>query len=311
MKKLNYFGLLCICSLAGCANQFSVYRPLDTSQGQGALIDIKQRAIVVTKRGADTVVCAEPSPDAMAAYAAELSANIKNAGGATAELTANTREAAAYIGYRTSSIQLLRDSMYRNCEAYASGAIEKAEYALLLRRDQRYMAALLGIESLSQVKGSSSLSIGTTNAPAKDSGSSASTDSTAGTDAKAKAAGAAPSKPSVDTGSNANTNGSAAATVETVQAIKEIVFKLVEFEDSPALCFNVLTQSSVKPADEVRSYCNFVLSNIVTHNQKVEVDMAACNAKPSEAEKAACKKNVSSKLGLFNVVKPIDLGNSK
>jgi hypothetical protein len=135
---------------SSCANMTSIYRELDTSQGKGALIDIKQRAIIsgkvdtiengeVTKT--NYVVCAEPSPDAMSALSAAIASDKLG-------LAGSLQEGAAFVGLRTQSIQLLRDAMYRYCEMYMNGGISKSQYQLLLRRNQRYMVALLAIEQL-------------------------------------------------------------------------------------------------------------------------------------------------------------------
>ncbi|MDZ4399084.1 hypothetical protein [Hydrogenophaga sp.] len=137
--------------LQGCANPMSIYRPLDTASGTGALIDIKQRAIVAGKRPDPTtgtpmnVVCTEPSPDALASYAAELAAKSDKAG---AELGAAVREGAAFVGLRTSSIQLLRDQLFYSCLSFMNGAIDKSQYELMSRRYQRQVVALMAIEQL-------------------------------------------------------------------------------------------------------------------------------------------------------------------
>lgn len=112
--------------LAGCANFNSVHRDFNISNGNGALIDIKQRAIIAsvvkTKKSdnteiTETRVCAEPSPDSLSAYAAELAAKADN-GQVAAGLSAAFQESSAFVGLRTQSIQLLRDASYRLCESY-------------------------------------------------------------------------------------------------------------------------------------------------------------------------------------------------
>lgn len=167
MKKFSAFKITAYASLAlilaGCANTNSIYRPLDTINGTGALVDMKQRAIVVNERmvtepaenasGTPTkykqrVVCAEPSPDALSAYAAELAGNVDNPSNIGANFKMASREAAAFVGQRTSSIQILRDSMYRVCENYANGGMEAEHYELMMRRYQRLAVAMMAIEQL-------------------------------------------------------------------------------------------------------------------------------------------------------------------
>ena len=147
--------IVCIINLAGCsANHNSIYRDLNTSAGTGALVDIKQRAIVAGERKGKSstetrnVVCAEPSPDSLSAYAAEIAAKDDTGKGVSGEVAAAFQESAAFVGLRTQSIQLLRDAMYRSCEAYLNGAISEAQYSVLARRYQKHAIALLAIESL-------------------------------------------------------------------------------------------------------------------------------------------------------------------
>ncbi|HET7730610.1 MAG TPA: hypothetical protein VFK48_11315, partial [Usitatibacter sp.] len=146
----------------GCANLNSVYRPLDTGEGRGALIDIKQRAIIAAKPatpGGKNVVCAEPSPDALSAYAAQIAAEASVPDKAAAQLAASFQEGSSFVGLRTQSIQLLRDALYRLCEGYANGALNELQYDILMRRYQKYMVALLGIEQLAGVVRSPAVTI--------------------------------------------------------------------------------------------------------------------------------------------------------
>ncbi|EGQ8022024.1 hypothetical protein RAL01_000614 [Vibrio vulnificus] len=141
-------GLTMLISLSGCGNLNSIHRNFDVSDGNGALIDIKQRAILVSKTSdsSQPIVCAEPSPDALSAYAAELGVQIPQKVG----VATSSQEASAYTGLRTQSIQLLRDGMYRLCEAYMGGAIDSGMYGILIRRYQKNMVALLAVEQLTQ-----------------------------------------------------------------------------------------------------------------------------------------------------------------
>ncbi len=159
-------------SLSACGNFFSVHRDFSPSNGTGALIDIKQRAIIVTKNKKDEVVektigdgkttkttktthdvsvCAEPSPDAMSAYAGELAGKLNLSGDKAVEMAQAMRESAAFTGLRTQSIQLLRDSMYRLCEARMNQSVSQSEYEIMMRRSQKHMVALLAIEQLTGV----------------------------------------------------------------------------------------------------------------------------------------------------------------
>ena len=156
MRAMCLLVLATLASLEGCGNLNSVYRNFNVDDGTGAMVDIKQRAVIASRQvsGAGptaisrTIVCSEPSPDALSAYAAELAAEANIPGEVTARLAAASQESASFIGLRTQSIQLLRDSLYRLCEGYMSGALKSADYDILMRRYQKYMVALLGIEQL-------------------------------------------------------------------------------------------------------------------------------------------------------------------
>ncbi|MGJ7490219.1 hypothetical protein [Variovorax sp. ZT4R33] len=152
--------------LSGCANFNSIHRMLDTSTGKGALVDAKQRAILVGNRveasssgvAMQRVICPEPSPDALAAYAAEIAATSEKVG---AQLAASFQESAASIGVRTSSIQLLRDQISYNCIDYMNGASSKEQHDLRARRAQKHTVALMAIEQLTGAVRAPSVTIST------------------------------------------------------------------------------------------------------------------------------------------------------
>jgi len=155
--KRMIFLLVSLLLITSCANWTSIHRKLNVNDGKGALIDIKQRAIIVNENKHKTdgspyepkfVVCAEPSPDSMSALSATIAGEADISGEAKLGLASSLQEGAAFVGLRTQSIQLLRDQMFRFCEMYLNGAIDKSQYQLLQRRNQRYMVALLAIEQL-------------------------------------------------------------------------------------------------------------------------------------------------------------------
>ena len=141
----------------GCANWTHAYRDFDVDDGSGAVIDIKQRAIIASKRYNEdtgrimTMVCAEPSPDALSALSAQLAAEADVPSQVSARLAGAFQEQAAFVGLRTQTIQLLRDEMYRLCESFLNGSLNQNQYDMLLRRYQKYMVALMAIEQLTGV----------------------------------------------------------------------------------------------------------------------------------------------------------------
>lgn len=132
------------CTTVG--NLTSIYRTPDLDNGRSIVMDAEQWAVLNHDDG--DIVCAMPSPDAMAAAAASGSLSIDNAGGTSGGGAAAIGESAASIGLRTQSIQLLRDALYRMCESYANGGMDGIEYGIMMRRFQSSMVAILAIEQL-------------------------------------------------------------------------------------------------------------------------------------------------------------------
>lgn len=147
---------------ASCANWNSIHRQSDLTATETQIIsvDAKQRHLVSvfrpeldTEGGIDPakskrIICAEPSPDVFSVYSAALEANAGKAEELQAALKLATGETGATIGLRTESIQLLRDAMYRLCEAYAADGIEKKDYVSLLSKYQKSMVSLIAIAQL-------------------------------------------------------------------------------------------------------------------------------------------------------------------
>ena len=130
-------------------------------------LDARQRIVVVGKRldtrpvkmpdGTTvnkeferTVICAEPSPDAIVAQATIL-AGRAGSGEAAAAVAAGLSEGAGSIGLRTQSIQLLRDGYYRICEAYLNGAISDNAYKTIVEQIDQFMIVLVAIEAVTGV----------------------------------------------------------------------------------------------------------------------------------------------------------------
>lgn len=170
MKLITLTAALCL--LTGCANLTHYTKTQTTATGPGVtqkttFIDAKQRAIItsvkkdVSSNTYQTISCAEPSPDALSALSAANNLSIDK-GDLTAGGSNALTESAGSIGLRTQSIQLMRDSMYRLCEAYQSGAIDAPAYENLSRRFQSSMVAILAIEQLTGVVRPPAIALGGT-----------------------------------------------------------------------------------------------------------------------------------------------------
>ena len=153
-------SLICLATaalaLTGCANINTQSREFAGHQATAKTVDASQRAIFSVNKTfikdgkltkSWTAFCAEPSPDALVAYATSFGVSAAVAGKAL-DVAASQVQAAASIGLRTQTIQLLRDGMYRLCESYASGSIDDDEMAMLQRRYQNMMIGLLAIEQI-------------------------------------------------------------------------------------------------------------------------------------------------------------------
>lgn len=150
-------------ALQGCASltHYNAVRDLEGVPGERSevlLMDAKQRLAYPTRHEflnekgevieRFRAFCAEPSPDALSNLAAQFGAKVSVAAKADGSINGGFAEGAANIGLRTTSIQILRDITYRQCEAYANGGISRLGLETLQRRFQSTMVALLSIEQL-------------------------------------------------------------------------------------------------------------------------------------------------------------------
>ena len=101
------------------------------------------------------VTCAEPSPDVATAISQSFGVGLTAAGkepksSIEAELAASVAssnaQSVAQLGERLATIQMLRDGLYRACEAYANGAITPTTYTLIVSRIDDLMVTLLSTE---------------------------------------------------------------------------------------------------------------------------------------------------------------------
>ncbi|MHB8057450.1 MAG: hypothetical protein ACYDHC_06100 [Desulfuromonadaceae bacterium] len=271
---------------SGCANLNSVHRALDINEGKGVLIDIKQRAIIVKNRTVNgktvPVVCAEPSPDSLSAYVSALSGNVDVYSKVSVGLESQIQENALYVGLRTQSIQLLRDFLYRDCEAYMNDAIDKYQYDVLMRRNQKYMVALLGIEQLTGAVVSTPSVLDSAPPPAKidtpgketekknESGGTAArttsgttggtvTGTTTGTGTSDNTKKEEPAKTEVPTNKEDHVKGN--SNIELVASVVDnIVTQILQTDDIGQSCFAYLAGSQNPPNTGLAALCSDYLS---------------------------------------------------
>jgi hypothetical protein len=152
-SSLAVIGLLA----SGCANQTSAYRTQRLGDSPMVITtDGYQRHTLMFpgEHANQWRTCSEAAPDAFSAMsasgAADLGLNTRGAGTeARAKAAMAIAQTAATIE-RTQTINLLRESMFRTCERYLSGAISSASFVVQAGRDWRAMIAILAIEQLTQ-----------------------------------------------------------------------------------------------------------------------------------------------------------------
>ena len=124
-------------------------RAMESGDVMFTTADLRQTTRTLHPGG--VITCAEPSPDIAKIASAAFNASGSGSANATAEtispaiaasLAASRSEALAQIG-RIATVTLLRDGMYRACEAYANGAIDKSAYSAILSRYDKLMITML------------------------------------------------------------------------------------------------------------------------------------------------------------------------
>ena len=203
--------------LSGCAGG-KIFEPYDADKTSVSM-DARQRVILSVDRvGPDGVkrriVCAEPSPDTIAAAAASAGlsggvSGIPEAPTLAADVAGNAArsEQAAYIGARNATIQLLRDGLYRACEAYMNGALGDFGYGLVLSNYGRVMTALLSAEGLTRPALAPPVIIGSVSGPGSTNVNQQGGSRPAGT----TASGTTPAAGTADTSLGTVTGGSGSA----------------------------------------------------------------------------------------------------
>jgi hypothetical protein len=154
-KHLGVVLAISSLALGGCSS--AIFKPFDADQGSVSM-DARQRTILSVQRstpsGPQRIVCAEPSPDAIATIAASAAASgglselFGLPGSAQLATSFTSAEQAGLIGARNSTITLLRDGLYRACEAYMNGALGDFGYGLVLVNYGRVMVSLLTADGL-------------------------------------------------------------------------------------------------------------------------------------------------------------------
>lgn len=273
--RVSIAFVLILLPLTGCANY--IFRPFDLDDGDSLSLDAKQRVLLVTHEGGKTrdrkIVCAEPSPDALTATSAAATGGaaytIPGAAGAQgtnvgASIALARTEAAASIGMRTQTVQLLRDGLYRACEAYMNGAIDQFQYNIILTNVDKLTTTLMGIDAIG----------GTQKAPAVavySGGSKVSTKLPGGQESTS-APNETPTSVTHITVPQSEEGGQP-ATAAQAEAIANIVLAANSQTSMPALCVSLLASGELRldnPGQySVLKSCDYLLhgafQNFVSH----------------------------------------------
>jgi hypothetical protein len=115
-----------VLALSACSGK--TFKQFEVAPGAPSLsVDATQRFLLVkTGSSGDVIVCAEPSPDAAMAVAAQIAGSGVLPSGLQAGLSGARSEALASLGLRTPAIQLVRDLWYRACEGSINGIHSEA-----------------------------------------------------------------------------------------------------------------------------------------------------------------------------------------
>lgn len=156
-RRLSIVGLCAAVggALGGCAELTSIYHSRSIEPTPRAITtDAYQRSVFIVPEAGTTGspkawrVCAEAAPDTFAALSGSL-AGSGDAKEQRIQLAAAIAQSGATIE-RTQTVNLLRESLYRTCERYLSGAISKPTLIVQAARDQRAMVTVLAIEQLTR-----------------------------------------------------------------------------------------------------------------------------------------------------------------
>jgi hypothetical protein len=137
--------MITLVALQGCAN-FNTLERKTWFPGKGNKdslaihLDAPQRVVLTDSFG---YACAEPSPDALQAYASAVGASVASPASKAASVAAALNTGAGSIGLRTQSITLMRETLYRLCEAARNKSLSPLDVAQLLQRapDRRWLCS--------------------------------------------------------------------------------------------------------------------------------------------------------------------------
>lgn len=156
IRSRMVLGAVVLMFTSGCTSDIFRQFNVDHSPPSSLSLDAKQRIILVTEKGGidhkARIICAEPSPDIVASIGASGSLMGPGKGESLFKLDAQSAESLTRLTKRNSTIQLLRDALYRACEGYMNGGISVDDYREALLMYDDLVITLLSIEEISQMR---------------------------------------------------------------------------------------------------------------------------------------------------------------
>ena len=139
-------------AVTACGGSGTIFKTFELTNDESVMTGARQRGIFNIPVGAGSVpgqvnpnrvVCAEPSPDVALAVANSFGLGVSIVSQGSGSVTRSEAEGIAQLAERVATIQLLRDGLYRACEAYANGAISSTEYSVIVSGIDDTMVTLL------------------------------------------------------------------------------------------------------------------------------------------------------------------------
>lgn len=162
MPKKNAVALSAmLCALMGCTGKTFKQFDISGPDPKSLSVDATQRFLLVKQMpNGEILVCAEPSPDAAMAVAAEIATSGVLPSGLQAALSGSRSESLASLGLRTPAIQLVRDLWYRACEGLMNGVHGPEELNIMAGKVDRLIVALAAFDAIANAPAAPAVAIG-------------------------------------------------------------------------------------------------------------------------------------------------------
>jgi len=153
MRVTRVIGVLAAAAISAACTipQGTVFNTSDQNNAVITTTDARQRVIInhnpndFSRPGLITpiqIICTEPSPDVALAVANSFGAGLSVLTQGSGSISAQQSQAILQLAERTATLQILREQLFRACEAYSNGAITGTTYSLMLSKLYHTIATL-------------------------------------------------------------------------------------------------------------------------------------------------------------------------